>query len=77
MRQQTEELVYLNQQERTCAKWLCSYLTNREVAEKMGLSTRSVETLVEHLKKKFHCYSKVQLVAQLVKQQPEWLPLEA
>lgn len=65
MRQKTTGPEALSQQEAACANWLCHYLTNREIAQNMGVSVRSVENIINHLKKKLNCYSKVQLLARL------------
>jgi DNA-binding CsgD family transcriptional regulator len=55
-------LTGLSQQERICAGFLQAYLTNREIAERMGVSIRSVESIINGMKRKLGCYSKIQLI---------------
>ena len=55
----------LTDREIECASWAVQGLTNREIANEMQLSSRTIEAYINNLKKKLNCYSKVQLITVL------------
>ena len=61
------EKVFLPKQQKTCAIYLLQGLTNKDVALKMNLSERTIESYIETMKNKFHCSNKTQLILKLSK----------
>lgn len=59
--------VVLPRQQKTCANYLLQGLSNNEIAVKMNLSQRTIESYVEAMKNKFHCRNKAQLVLKISK----------
>jgi DNA-binding NarL/FixJ family response regulator len=54
--------IYLTGREADCMVLLLHYYTNEEVAEKLNLSTRTIEFYVKNMRQKLNCHSKIQLV---------------
>lgn len=59
------EKFFLPKQQKICATYLLQGLTNTEIALKMHLSRRTIESYIETLKNKFHCRNKTQLILKL------------
>jgi DNA-binding NarL/FixJ family response regulator len=57
----TSPKVYFTEKEEICIALLAKGFTNREIAEKMHSSLRTVDTHIVNLKRKFNCYSKTHL----------------
>ena len=61
------EKVFLSKQQKICATYLLQGLTNKDIALKMNLSRRTIESYIETMKNKFHCRNKTQLILKLSK----------
>ena len=57
--------IYLTQREAECVFWVIEGLTNKEVADKMELSSRTIEYYLRNVRVKLNCYSKAHLVKML------------
>jgi DNA-binding CsgD family transcriptional regulator len=64
---------YLTQREAECSYWVINGLTNKETAEKMCLSSRTIEYYLRNIRCKLNCYSKSHLVKML--KQSAFLPI--
>lgn len=53
---------YLTQREAECTFWVIQGLTNKEVADKMQLSSRTIEYYLRNVRCKLNCYSKAHLI---------------
>jgi DNA-binding CsgD family transcriptional regulator len=54
--------IYLTQREAECVFWIIRGLTNKEVADKMQLSSRTIEYYLRNVRTKLNCYSKSHLI---------------
>ena len=61
------EKIFLPKQQKTCATYLLQGLTNNDIALKMNLSRRTIESYIETMKNKFHCRNKTHLILKLSK----------
>ena len=59
--------IYLTQREAECVFWVVNGLTNKETAEKMQLSSRTIEYYLRNVRCKLNCYSKAHLIQVLKK----------
>lgn len=59
--------IVLTSRQRDCAIYLLQGMPYREIAEKLCLSHRTIETHIESLKTKFQCRNKVELILTLSK----------
>jgi DNA-binding CsgD family transcriptional regulator len=57
--------IYLTQRETECVLYLLTGLTVKIVAEKLGLSTRTVEFYINNIKAKLKCRTKTQLLSHI------------
>lgn len=55
------DLGVLSKREKECLFWLIHGKTGKEIAEKLSLSPRTVESYLEHCKNKLGCYTKSEL----------------
>lgn len=53
--------IKISPQEWRCLRFLSQHYTTPEIAEKLGLSTRTIETYLNSLKNKFGCFRKTEL----------------
>ena len=58
---------YLTQREAEAVFWVIQGLTNRQTAEKMQLSSRTIEYYLRNVRGKLNCYSKSHLIRVLKK----------
>lgn len=56
---------YLTQREAECVFWVMEGLTNKEIADKMDLSSRTIEYYLRNVRVKLNCYSKAHLIKML------------
>ena|SRR3990167_193833 len=61
------EKAFLSKQQKACAFYLLHGFTNKDIALKMNLSRRTIESYIETMKNKFHCRNKTQLILKLSK----------
>lgn len=61
------KVIQLSKREMDCAQYLVQGNTGREIAKKLFISTRTVETHLANLKDKLNCASKSELIATLLK----------
>jgi len=54
--------IYLTQREAECVYWVITGLTNKEAADKMELSSRTIEYYLRNVRCKLNCYSKGHLI---------------
>jgi DNA-binding CsgD family transcriptional regulator len=59
--------IYLTQREAECSYWVIRGLTNKQVADQMQLSPRTIEYYLRNIRCKLNCYSKIHLVKLLQK----------
>jgi len=57
--------IVLPRQQKACANFLLTGMTNKQIARELNLSPRTVETYINHLKSKLHCKNKMELIAKL------------
>lgn len=57
--------VYLSKQQLICAKFLLNGMTAKEIANKINLSSRTVESYIDIIKTKLKCYNKTELILKL------------
>lgn len=57
----------LNEKEREFLKWACTELSYKEIAEKMGLSPRTVDTYRDQLQEKLECKGRIGLALWAIK----------
>lgn len=57
--------VYLTPREAECMVLLLLHYTNEEVAQKLNLSTRTIEFYVKNMRQKLDCPSKMQLITNI------------
>lgn len=62
-----KEIVTLSAREIDCAIGLLEGKTSKEIANKLRVSTRSIEAYLENLKSKLNCYKKSELIDVLLK----------
>lgn len=62
-----EESIKLSKRQKECLYWLLRGKTASEIAEVLQLSRRTIETYINHIKVKFHCNSKTELVVKGLK----------
>ena len=55
-------IIELTIRESQCYYYLMRHLTNSEIADKLGLSTRTVEMHIENIKQKVNCTRRTQLI---------------
>jgi LuxR family transcriptional regulator, quorum-sensing system regulator SolR len=53
--------VYLSKQQRICAKFLLRGISIKEIAVRMNLSPRTIETYID-MKSKFRCGNRTELI---------------
>jgi two-component system invasion response regulator UvrY len=59
--------IHLNEKETEFLKWACSELSLKEIAGKMGLSPRTVDTYRDHLQEKLECKGRIGLALWAIK----------
>lgn len=59
--------IYLTQREAECVFWIMKGLTNKQTADKMELSSRTIEYYLRNVRTKLNCYSKAHLIRVLHK----------
>lgn len=57
----------LSSREKQCAYFLLNGMTAKEIGHQLGLSNRTIETYIEHIKIKLQCRNKTQLIIALTK----------
>ena len=55
----------LSPRERECVYYLTRSMTSKESAKAMGISHRTVQTHIEHIKNKLGCYSRADIVSKV------------
>jgi DNA-binding CsgD family transcriptional regulator len=65
--------IYLTQREAECVYWITKGLTNKQTADEMQLSSRTIEYYLRNVRCKLNCYSKAHLIKLL--QQAAFLPV--
>lgn len=64
---QHEEVIVLNEREIEFLKWICTEFSYKEIADKMGVSPRTVDGYRDHLQEKLDCKGRVGLVLWAIK----------
>ena len=59
--------IYLTQREAECVYWVMKGLTNKQTADKMELSSRTIDYYLRNVRTKLNCYSKAHLIRVLDK----------
>lgn len=59
--------IYLSKQQRCCAELLLEGLSTKEIAERMKLSPRTIESYIDYIKSKLNCRNKSELIVTLCK----------
>ncbi|HEX8315364.1 MAG TPA: response regulator transcription factor, partial [Flavisolibacter sp.] len=62
-----EKLVQLNEREVEFLKWLCTEFSYKEIADKMGVSPRTVDGYRDNLQEKLDCKGRIGLVLWAIK----------
>lgn len=57
--------MYLSKQQKLCGQLLLTGISTKEIARRMKLSPRTVESYVDNLKTKFKCHNKTELIIKL------------
>jgi DNA-binding CsgD family transcriptional regulator len=57
----------LSRQQIECLLWLIKGMTIKQIAKKMNLSPRTIESYLEVIKKKLHCSSRTELIEKALK----------
>jgi DNA-binding CsgD family transcriptional regulator len=60
-------LVTLSKRERECLFYIVCGKSAKSIAKILGISNRTVESYIEHLKEKFHCHNKADLIESAIK----------
>jgi DNA-binding CsgD family transcriptional regulator len=60
--------IHLSPREKECLSWVANGLSNKEMARKMDISPRTVESYIAALKFKLNCTSRFKLLAKLMNQ---------
>jgi DNA-binding CsgD family transcriptional regulator len=63
---QKNNSVYFTKRESECMVWLLKGKTMKGIARQLNISPRTVESHLGAMKRKFHCYSKSQLIEKIL-----------